>query len=553
MSNAATPAATPESLNANHNGHAPQGKGHAPERSAASAKRVRETPPRQEKPFPDFPLFWHTRGYWACKRNGRQIAYCADWKEAYKRHLQDEDLRTRGEEPAARDRSAYTVRDAINVFLTRQAERMEAGEIQDVQLAKYRRRCEQFGEDVGLTTRLRRLAGDDGPELFSRAHKAAMARGLVAADQYVFYIRAMCTLAEKRGLMPPPFYGESFEPPTAAQTARAKIAEEQEHGERAWGVEELRTIVSAAAEFSPHLYAQVLLGLNCAFGADDCAIMRETWIDRKRNLIRGYRGKNTRKRICPIWPVTLAAIDASRQARADAEIKPAREEWANRVFLTENGFPVARKVTKLDDNGLVKSTSRVDSIQQNFVRMLERAEFKGAIEQAWDCLTRTPRATKGRGRRAAAFDLAAITSIEQVRALLGRFGLPGPKTADRKQLAKAGIADERTFDAAKAALEARVLDAGLDERPLKLIKRKCGFYTLRAMFRSLAVGCGVDRDLISVIKGQKFALAVDEYYLRGDLRGKLCLVSEHVFAELFGGWSSPIRPAPPSPAPAPPE
>jgi hypothetical protein len=78
----------------------------------------------------------------------------------------------------------------------------------------------------------------------------------------------------------------------------------------------------------------------------------------------------------------------------------------------------------------------------------------------------------------------------------------------------------------------------LDAQNLKI--HGANFYTLRAMFRTLAVGSGVDNDLIAVIKGQKFERPIDEYYLRGDLRSMLFKVSEHVFDRLLSGWSCPI-------------
>lgn len=427
------------------------------------AIRLRKTPPSQQKPFPDFPLNWHKRGYWRVKKNGKEIRYEADWQASYQRYLKDKEAWEKGELAPSQVSRGHMLQEAIDLFMDRQLERMDAGEISDVQLAKYRKEMDVLRELVDPQMRLSRFCGDEAPALFARIRDAAIKRGLVVAERHIYYVRKMFDFATKRGLMPPAYYGENFDKPSASLVARKKIEVEQKHGERAWSIDELRDIVHRAWETNIHLFAQTMLGLNCGFGADDCALLRESMLERDKRLIRAYRGKTFRKRICPLWIETLDAIDASRADRPE----PADPQMSDRIFLTKQGLPVARKFVLRDEHGRPRQTGRLDSIRLRFERLLD-----GLDEEA------------------------RVVETMSKRAKISR-----PK--------------------------------------MRYHRFKVGFYTLRAMFRSLAVGCGVDHDLIAVVKGQKFARPVDEYYLRGDLRAELFRVTDHVYWALFAGWSRP--------------
>lgn len=421
-----------------------------PDATPAPKGPKRAYPPRQEKPAKDFPLFWHARGYWCKKIDGRQVPYTADWRESLKLWEADDEARRRGQVlPSLAPTVRYTVQDGCDLLMDQQKRRFLEGKIEDVQLAKYRREMEHFAGSVGAHTPLNRLASDEGPALFELARGKAVARGLEVAEQHIGYVRKMLALAHKRGMMPEPRYLDSFEKPDAKQRAKVKLKDVAEHGARAWSVPELRLIVKHAWGYSEREFALVLLGLNGGFGADDAALLRDNMIDRERGMILGaYRGKTMRQRAVPLWTVTLWAIDRARAVRP----APKDPAHADRLFLTRKGQLVARKTVKLDADGDVKRTGRVDAAAQAFDKVLE-----------------------------------AVEAAEKV----------------------------------------------------KVRKHKTGFYTLRAMFRTLATGTGIDNDLIAVIKGQRFQRPVDEYYLRGDLREKLVAVTDHVFNQLFGGWSEP--------------
>jgi integrase len=487
----------------------------------------RKEVPRQEKPFPDFPLCWHKRGYWCKKIDGRVVNYTADWKESYDRYLADKRDRDAGQVmQSVQDKQRHTLEEAIGVMMARQKQRLDQGGIGEVQFTKYRVEMEHVACTLGRGFKLRKLAGEEGPDLFNKIKAAAMARGLSVARRHMDYVRLMLDRAYKQGLMPPPNYGDSFDPPTPEQVAAWKFAQEAEHGERAFTNDELRAIVEGAYRWSPHLFAQVLLALNDGFGADDCAILTDAMIDWDRSLIKTHRSKTMRKRIAPLWPITIEAIRASRAQRP----KPAQKDWKDRVFLTADGNPVAAKTVQVDDDDVPLRTGRNDSIRQAFDDLLV------ALDDDQHCRGRlwTLRLAIANGyfdQPHTAREVMRDIKVGAIRATSMRLN----ELVTGGMLSREGKTYFATTD--QVSKQKRSVERRKTAPKLKFLRHKVGFYTLRAMFRTAAVGCGADKDLIAVIKGQRFERAVDDYYLRGDLRAKLFQVVEHVFDSIFGGWS----------------
>jgi integrase len=418
-------------------------------------EKRRTTPaPTPDKPWPGFPLFWHKRGYWCCKRGGKHINYTADADESFKQFQADELARSRGESPPSRLSTRHLLRDAINVFLTRQMERHADGEIGDTQFIKYRRELQVILPKVlSLNTRLADFADWDlaGP-LFRTIRTAALARGLQVAQRHITYVRAMLDYcSSKKRMLPPPYYGDDFAKPGDAQVWKQRRNDDAKHGGRAWSLEELQALVAGAAKHAkrnPHLYAHVLLGVFCAFGSGDISSLPIKAVDLDKRTIKFPRVKTGRPRLNPLPPVLVDALKASGAKRGT----PADARWAHLFFLGHGGKPCNFAPAKTDADGVPELPRRNDTIARNFNRLLAR---------------------------------------------------------------------------------------------LKLKKRKTGFYSLRAMFRSLAVGGG-DADLIAVVMGRRFAYPVDDYYLRGELREKLFALVEHVERQVFTQSVSPPAPTPPA-------
>jgi integrase len=77
----------------------------------------------------------------------------------------------------------------------------------------------------------------------------------------------------------------------------------RERGKRLYTAAEIRKLVDAA---EPHLAAMILLGINCAFGPQDCCTLPT---DAVHGGWHDYaRPKTGVDRRCPLWPETVAAI-----------------------------------------------------------------------------------------------------------------------------------------------------------------------------------------------------------------------------------------------------
>lgn len=341
---------------------------------------------KPQKPWPDFPLYWHPRGYWMCKRDGREWRYEADAQRSYERYLVDQQARREGLVPA-RVVKRYALRDAVNLYLTRQHSRMNEGAISSSQFARCRRELEHhLPLAVSLRTPLMDFcadeAGDLRPgELFGRIRKQALKRGLQAAEKHITIVRACLDYAARKKLMRAPEYGDDFDKPSPSLIDRERNRRDLEHGERAWTIEELRRILAEAKRLSenrqtrkgirpsrnPHLYAQILLALFCGFGSDDCCAVPEAAILRDRGVIKFPRVKNGRPRVAALPARVLEAIDWSLKYRARAATDDAR----HLLFRTAGGDRCNAVKNKSDERGVL-SVGRNDGIGRNFTRLVKR-------------------------------------------------------------------------------------------------------------------------------------------------------------------------------------
>lgn len=353
----------------------------------ARTPRNRPDVARPAKPFPEFPLHWAKRGYWRIKRDGQHVNYTADAIQSYKLFLEDERLRTAGQAPPRTSiRTKSTLEDARNLFLSHQQKRMTDGKIGAVQMGKYRQELAvELPRAIDMSTRLSGFADEVlAPELFEVIHTKAMKRGLSAAERHICYVRAMLTRAAKKKLMLPPVYGEEneyFAKPTPEQIAKAQRAKAALGGaqgsQSVWSMAEARRILAAAKAWDVHVYAQLVCAALAAYTSADLAALPLSAIDRARGVIDFPRVKNGKRRLCPLVPVLLQAIDASLAARPT----PAAPEFAGLVFLTRNGTPINQTKSKLDEHGRVIGTGRKDALNLNLRRLCERLD--ALDDKAW--------------------------------------------------------------------------------------------------------------------------------------------------------------------------
>lgn len=348
------------------------------------------TPVRKIVEKPDvaagFPLYWHKRGYWMKKYRGHVLSYERDPDASLERWKADKKAIDERNE-LAQPKKRYLLRDAINLYLTRQKERHESGELSDVQFLKCRTELQiHLPKAVSINTPLNDFrafdAGDDRPAiLFSRIRAKAGNRGLNIMHRHVVIVRAMFKRAVKKKLMLPPDYGDNFELPKQRQLDHARHELDRTHGERHWSIGELRKILHEANEVgrerktahgikpprNPHILAQILLGLCAGFGSDDCSAIHESAIDFKTGVHKFPRAKNKQKRMAILPPVVLDAIQWSLKWRKP----PADDDARGLLFRTDEGKRC--NVAKRDSDGLgLSKLGRNDTIGKAFQRLVKR-------------------------------------------------------------------------------------------------------------------------------------------------------------------------------------
>jgi integrase len=430
-------------------------------------RREFERPPT---PFDPFPLSWHKhRGYWFKKYRGQTRVYEADAQASYDRWRDDKDAIDKGDKPVA-VRKRFELRDAVNVYLSRQERRMTEGKISDAQFAKCRRELQYWlPKAVALGTPLENFRAsnpaDDGPAtLFHRIGHKARARGLDAAHKHITTVRATLDYAAVKKLTLPPDYADDFDPPPLDQIAHARRERDIRHGERTWTVEQVRTILEAARGLreeqratgprknriprNHHLYAQILLGLFACYGSDDCSALPEAAINFDEGRVSYVRAKSKSRPCLAFLPKPV--IDALKWSR---DHRPERNPGAEHLmFVTREGNPCNVAPRHSDEMGVLK-VGRNDTIGQNFKRLLKKIGLK---------------------------------------------------------------------------------------------KKRMGFKSLRAVGRTLLLGGGVHEDIIAVIMGRKFRYAVDDYYIRGELREEMERAAKHLEKVLLKPIASRRRAAPPA-------
>ncbi len=96
----------------------------------------------------------------------------------------------------------------------------------------------------------------------------------------------------------------------------------------------------------------ILLGINCGFGNSDVGTLPLSAVDLERRWINYARPKTGINRHCPLWPKTVAAIQAWLRVRPDAK----QPQHADMVFVTSHGGTWAKDTT---DNPVTKEMRKL--------------------------------------------------------------------------------------------------------------------------------------------------------------------------------------------------
>ena len=135
-------------------------------------------------------------------------------------------------------------------------------------------------------------------------------------------------------------------------------------------------LVSAEDFWKLHEVADVsmrcflLLGINCAFGAKDCADLTRAALEIKPGWIVFPRPKSGIGRKCPLWPETIEALAAVAKVRPNALL----EADADLVFVTRHGNRWVRQPEHEN-----RRTVNIDAFAGAMTKILRKVELKHRV------------------------------------------------------------------------------------------------------------------------------------------------------------------------------
>jgi integrase len=310
------------------------------------------------KPYKDFPLTAHPAGVWAKKIKGR-LYYFGPWSDpdaalAKYRHQVDALQAGREPDPMPQD-GQLTMLDLANEFLASKEKMVETGDLSRGMWFDYHRSCGRLLEITGKAKIVEHLKPRDFDDI-----RAKLASGVakVTAANRIRLARILFKFAHDQDLVKTPLkLGQNFKQPDRA----ALRAERQAQPSKEFTAEELRSIIDAAG--TP-LKAMILLGVNAAFGNNDCATLPLSAIDFGGGWINFPRPKTHVERKAKLWPETIEAL---REAIAKRPT-PKDDQFAGLVFVTKYGKPFVR----LSDKGV-----NMDALAAQFAKVLGSLGLNG--------------------------------------------------------------------------------------------------------------------------------------------------------------------------------
>ena len=280
---------------------------------------------RPAKPYPTFPLYAHGNGQWAKKIRG-QTHFFGPWADpngALERyHCEHSDLEA-GRRPRRTDKNyRLTVGDMVNLCLVTKRTLVESGEMQARTYEEYKTYGERLIRVLGRRTLVDQLTPADFLRLrtdFQKTHKS-----LTSIKGDIRKIKVFFNFALEEGHLERTVrFGQGFKVPSATMLRREREKKEI----RMFQAKQIRLLLGRAR---PQMKAMILLGINCGFGNNDCAMLPKRSLDFQGGWVNFTRPKTSINRHNPLWPETVAALKLALQQRK----KPRDSTYNNRVFIT---------------------------------------------------------------------------------------------------------------------------------------------------------------------------------------------------------------------------
>ncbi len=294
-------------------------------------------------PIKNFPLQPHPTGMWQKRIRGK-LYYFGRWGRTHKGKLErlpdpewwqnglaiynaNKEPLHAGTSTTVRkpdERPEGTLAELCNRFRTAKLRKKENGRITALTYESYRKTTDllitEFGKD--------QLVADLEPKDFEGLLATMSERwGLVRLGNEITRAKSVFKYGHEniKG-MSKALFGSEFKPPEQSELRKEKAKK----GKRMLEADECRRMLGAA---DLQLRAMILLGINCGFNNKDCADLPLSTI--KGEWIDFPRPKTGIERRCPLWPETVAALQAAIAERPE----PRQNDAEGLVFITTRGRP----------------------------------------------------------------------------------------------------------------------------------------------------------------------------------------------------------------------
>jgi integrase len=285
----------------------------------------------------------------------------------------------KGEHPPSVDvAEGCTLKQLCFDFLDTKKAQLDAGELSQRSFRDYFVTCKLLADTFGKERKVAAL----GPADF-RTLRANLAErlGPVSLRNTINRICSVFNHAYPNRLIDKPFdgYGTAFTRPPA----KALRKDRNEAGAKLFERDEVIRLLDAA---DLELKAMILLGLNCAFGNSDIAHLSESDVDQSKGWVSLPRTKTQIPRRIPLWPETLAALDAALAVRP----APATPTARGLCFLTRSGLPLVRvQLRKEQQDDTMPATDNstppeagpghipIDVLSGRFSKLLKKLHING--------------------------------------------------------------------------------------------------------------------------------------------------------------------------------
>ena len=301
------------------------------------------------KPRRDFPLYPANNGQWAKELLGkpRYFGAWADPQAALDLYYREQSAWQAGRNPrdeaaqAAREAHHITVGQMVALVLDAKESLMSTGEIKPRTYREYAQIGQRLKDVWGASRLVAHLTPADFAKLKehfassheipprSERHRKRVSTGhksLVSLKGDVRKVRVFFNYIKEVGhITKTPAYGV-FKVPSK----KSLRLERKGKPKRLYSAEQIHDLLKNAGTT---MQAMIWLGINCAFGNTDCAVLAVAELDLDGGWATFIRQKTGVKRRCPLWPESVAALRAALAARP----LPSDPTLASRVFITTRG------------------------------------------------------------------------------------------------------------------------------------------------------------------------------------------------------------------------